>query len=208
MKYKVHYEIYKDMKKYIPDIDPDMFEKGYANSDPDVIESVRNYYDAHLPVDLIAWLRVNDPDEYLVFGKKLGNQVGFVKDDICDILSRIGKIKQEIVPLVIAVHYSNSVKLPVYQINLEKYGVEIVLRNNFYDWVISIKSEKPLDFEVMGLLEKHVRQPNYFGSSGIPFNKLYGAYAENKSQFTFEIRKDYDLYAYMYLLASYLKARK
>ena len=51
---------------------------------------------------------------------------------------------------------------------LKKYGIEIILRNNFYDWKVSIKSVKPLidgiaSIEVL-TVDGHVKRGKYVSS--------------------------------------------
>lgn len=82
MKKQVHYADLEDMQKYIEGFNPDDYESCGGHTDPSVTEYVRNYYDEHLPVDVTAWLRVNEPNKNLIYAKSLGNQVCFVRD-IC-----------------------------------------------------------------------------------------------------------------------------
>ena len=161
----------------------------------------------HLPVDVTAWIRANEPDENLIYAKGLGDQVCFVRDTLCQLLSSTYEEWHNNPPLVISTHYSKSVKLPVFQINLEKYGIEMVLRYNFYDWKISIKSDKPLDFDYMGLINPKQEIP-YYCCEGFPRDKVYGSYGQSHSQFTIEIGSHYDLYTFFFLLKNYLGIKK
>ena len=72
MKKRVHYAELEDMQKYIEGFNPDDYEICYENTDPFVVEFARNYYDKHLPVDVTAWMRVNEPDKNLIYAKALG----------------------------------------------------------------------------------------------------------------------------------------
>ena len=200
---KVHYAILEDMQKYIPYFNPKEYESCCSKTDPDVIAFVRNYYDKHLPVDVTAWTRINEPDANLIYAKGLGDQVCFVRDTLYSLLTSSYEELRDNPPLVISTHYSKSVKLPVYQINLKKYGIEIVLRYNFYNWIISIKSDKPLDFDYMGLFNPSEVIPEVY-CEGIPKDKVYGCYEENHSQFTIDIDSKYDLYTFIFLLKKYL----
>lgn len=207
MKKRVHYSQMDDMKKYIKGFKPDDYEQSGYRSDPSVIEYARAYYDKHLPVDVTAWVRVNEPDESLIYAKGLGDQVCFVRDALCELLRESYEEWRDNPPMVISTHYSKSVKLPVYQINLEKYGVEMVLRYNFYDWKVSIKSDKPLDFDCMGLFNPAQVIPSVY-CEGFPEDKVYGSYEQSHSQFTIEIRSRYDLYTFIFLLKNYLGIKK
>lgn len=207
MKKRVHAEILKDMQKYMKEFDRKLYKKVYEGSDPLAIKYVREYYDNHLPVDVTAWMRVNDPDENLKYAKGFGEQVCFVRDYLCELLNSNYEEMYENPPMVIGIHYSKSVKLPVYQINLEKYGIEIVLRYNFYDWKISIKSDKPLNFDYMGLFNPTEEIESHY-CQGFPEDKVYGSYEQNHSQFTIEIESYYDLYTFIFLLKNYLGIKK
>ena len=100
-----------------------------------------------------------------------------------------------------------NVKLPVFQINLEEYGIEIVLRYNFYDWKISVKSDTPLDFDYMGLFNANQQFSDIY-CQGFPKDKIYGSYDQNHSQFTIEISSTYNLYTFIFLLKNYLGIKK
>lgn len=202
MKKRVHYATLKDMAKYIKGFNPDDYESCYESTDPSVIAYVRTYYDKHLPVDVNAWMRVNKP-EYLIDEKDFVEQVIFVRDTICNLLWPNYEEWKDNPPLVISTHCSKSVKLPVYQINLEKYGIEMVLRYNFYDWKVSVKSDKPLNVYTMGLFNPTEKIPSNF-CEGFPRKKIYGSYMQNQSQFTIQIASHYDLYTFIFLLSKHL----
>lgn len=207
MKKQVHYADLEDMQKYIEGFNPNDYESCGGHTDPSVTEYVRNYYDEHLPVDVTAWLRVNEPNKNLIYAKSLRNQVCFVRDLLCQLLSSTYEEWCDNPPLVISTHYSKSVKLPVFQINLEKYGIEMVLRCNFYDWKISVKSDRPLDFDYMGLFNP-TEEISYLYCEGFPKEKVYGCYEQNHSMFTIEFCSDYNLYTFIFLLKNYLGIKK
>lgn len=207
MKPKVHYAILEDMQKYVKGFKKANYESSGSKTDEDVIHYLRDYYDNHLPVDVTAWARVNNPIEQLIYGKYLGPQICFVRDKLCMVLNPDYKYWDKNPPLVISHHYSKSVKLPVYQINIEEYGVELILRNNFYDWKISINSSSPLNFNFMGIFDTIKEIPHIF-CEGFPKDKVYENYDKNHSQFTLEIRSDYDLYTFFFLLKKYLEQDK
>lgn len=207
MKKQVHYAELEDMQKYIEGFNLDEYDGSWEHTDPSVTEYARNYYDTHLPVDVTAWIRVNEPNENLIYAKGLGEQVRFVRDRLCQLLSSTYEEWCDNPPQVISIHYSKSVKLPVFQINLEKYGIEMVFRYNFYDWKISVKSDRPLDFDYMGLFNP-TEEISYLCCDGFPRNKVYGSYEQSHSQFTIEIASHYNLYTFIFLLKNYLGIKK
>jgi hypothetical protein len=204
MKRKVYYAILEDMKKYVKDFNPDDYEKDLNYTDADVLSYLQDYYDKNLPVDVTAWIRVNEPRETLLYRKAQGEQVCFVRDVISDrlVFADMGWDEHD-EPMVISHHYSKSVKLPVFQITREDLGIEFVLRCNIYDWKISVKSEKPLDFDFMGLFDSK-EVVNSYCCEGFPKDKIYGSYEQNHSQFTIKIGSEYNVYAFFFLLRNYL----
>ncbi len=207
MKEKVSYPIIEDMKRYVENFNENNYEKTGSETDKAVILYLRDYYNRHLPVGVTAWIRVNKPDERLIYGSGLGEQVCFVRDVICELLSSSYKEWEDIEPVVISTHRSKSVELPVFLIELKKYGFEMVLRYNFYDWKISVKSDKPLNFDYMGLFDPTLRIPSIY-CEGFPESKVYGCYNENHSEFTIELNDKYQVYTFMFLLKTYLGIKK
>ena len=206
MKKLVHYAILGDMKKYIKDFNSDDYDMSYTgDTDPSVIKYVRNYYASHLPVDVTAWIRVNKPDENLIYKDGLGKQVCFVRDILCNLLFSNYNEKEDNPVMVISTHMSKSVLLPVFQITIPKHGLEIILRYNFYNWKVSIASKQPIECDFMGLFDTKQRIPAIY-CEGFPDGKVYGCYAENQSKFTFEIDTDYNLYTFMFLLSKHLES--
>jgi len=205
MKKLVYYALLEDMRKYIKGINMKDFEPcdNPELTSPSVIDYVRLYYDYNLPVDVTAWMRVNEPKKDLIYGERIWTQVSFVRDVLCNLWMPDYEYWDDNPVLVISTHMSKSVRLPVYQINLEKYGLEIVLRNNFHDWKVSIKSKRPLEFDYMELFDPTEVFYSQF-CEGFPKSKVYGSYEQNQSQFTIEIVSQYNLYTFMFLLKNYL----
>ncbi len=207
MKKQVHYLILEDMKKYIKDLKLDNYESSFERTDPSVLEYVRKYYNSHLPVDVSAWIRVNEPDTNLIYSKFIGDQVCFVRDTIGTLLMPSYKEWHNNLPMVISTHRSKSVKLPVFQIYLKKFNTEFILRCNFYDWKISVNSDVPLDIDFMDLFDTTQEiLPIY--CEGFPKENVYGCYKENHSKFTIEISSLYDLYTFFFLVKNYLGIKK
>ena len=200
----VHYAILDDMKKY--GLDPSNYQVTCDKTDPSVIAFLRRYYDMNLPVDVTAWVRVNEPAESLIYGKGLGTQVCFVRDTLGELFYETCEETDKNPTMVISTHVSKSVTLPVYQIHLKKYNVRITLRYNFYNWIISINSEKPLNFDYMDLFDpKEVILDCY--CEGFPKDEVYGCYADDHSKFTIDISSYYNAYTFFYLLNNYLENR-
>ena len=198
---RVHYALYEDMKKYVSYIPPN-FVRDNHHTDKIALDFLRAYYNRHLPVDVTAWMRVNIPDENSLYAKEFLEQVDFIRNHIDDLIND----QNDNLPMVISTYRVKSVKLPVYCISNEEYGVEIVLKNNFYDWKVSVKSEKPIFFDFKDLFD--ISKTIYpYNCDGFPTDKVYECYNKNQSRFTFSIISEYDLYTVIYLIRKCLGIR-
>jgi len=162
---------------------------------------------------LTNWLKNNIPDDNLIYKNGLYDQTNFVSNFMRQIFLESAteynidmefdkrlKIMESFEPYVISYHRSKSVVLPVMELDLSRIGVKIVLRNNFYDWCISIESESDIDCDFMGLLTD---TKGYF--EGFPEDRVYGYYSEtNKKNFSLCLNNNYELYTFMFLLKNYL----
>ena len=216
-----YYYILDDMEKYFPNFNREEYEdKTYE----ELCAICRPHY-ATNPVDVMAWYKVNESDDKLAYKKYALEQILFIRNEICAIftdkeydvnhpeikdmdfktkLDHHVKYRKEHEPMVLAVstHMSKSVLLPVMEINLKSVGVKILLRNNFYDWNISIESEKDIDCDFKDIFTDDDYKHCF--CQGFPEERIYGKYEENHKKFTICIGYDYKLYTFMWLLADYL----
>jgi hypothetical protein len=134
------------------------------------------------------------------------DQITFVRDKINQLFyTTYEKFKNNPV-IVINTHMSKSIVLPVYEINLEHYGLKMIIRNNFYNWKISVISNKHIETDFMNLFqEDEIINPIY--CEGFKEEQVFGSYKDNNRQFTIEIRDEYQLYTFMYLLNNYFKSK-
>jgi len=218
MKPKVQRELLEDMQKYIKCLNPDDYESCSSESetDPVVIEFMRNYYDKHLPVDAEAWLRVNKIDDAFHDANALEEQVKFVQRVLCGFFMpfRMGYYYYK--AQVIDYDYLNYQKIPVYQIAVKEWGIEIVLKKarNFSGWIVSVNSEKPLEIDCRNLFDPHeeysadltLDEDSDVFYVNLPEDKIYGTYAQNKSQFTTRVRDNYKLYTLFFLIKNCLES--
>lgn len=202
MKKKVQYAILQDIRHYIKGINIQDFEGTIDKTDPEVIEFVREYYIEHLPVDLTAWARVNYPDPNLKYGKGLFTQERFVSDEIWPMFYKDHGNKRDIRPMIIGTHISNSVILPIIQLNIPKYGLEIVMCCDFYKWTISIASDKPVLLDHMGIFSSSQK----IKVTPLPQEKVYKPYLLCKEKFTLQLSSNYRVYTFFFLLANYEKS--
>lgn len=201
-----NYYLLDDMEKYFSDFKREEYEHLSIN---ELKIMGREYYKEHLPIDATTWIRVNEPDEKLIYKDGQCKQVCMVRDNIMYGIFYEGKYERQkydkFQPLVIGTHFSKSVLLPVMMMNLGEYGVKIILRNNFYDWNMSVVSDKELNFDFMDTFSD---EGTYCCCQGFPEKYIFGKYEENKKNFTVCVNDDYRLYTFMWLLKRYLKVNK
>lgn len=196
---KVNFKILEDMKKYIPDLnESDYFPTTSHKTSVSVIKKVRKYYNDNLPVDVIAWERVNQPN-LLPDKIVLQAQVAFV----CKTLGKLFEC-EETQPMVVATHISDGILFPVYQIKAEKIGLELTISSNTKSWIISVKSEQKIDFDYMELFDpdEKIELKDYLG---IPKSSIYGNYSENKKTFSVNIESIHRTYMFIYLMIYHLR---
>jgi hypothetical protein len=205
-----NYYLLDDMERY----DKTFNRKAYEHlSEEDLIPIFKDYYDKHMPVDVTTWIRTHRPDENLIYKEGLGKQVCFIRDDItANLFYSIIHGKEydhdkyeSLCPLVIGTHRSKSVLLPVMQINLDKFGIKMIVRNNFYDWKLSVISDKDIKCDFKNIFKEKDKKPiSSVYCEGFPKELVFGRYCDNKKQFTVELDCNYHMYVFMYLLRDYL----
>lgn len=127
-------------------------------------------------------------------GKPSLEQVHFVRDELAPIVwsdTLYYDLPREPPPRddcrltawIIGEHHSKSVRLPVYSIERPDIGVQLVLRYNYYDWKLSVISERPLDDPLFPYLFHTTPpvEPDYTGNplspvyfEGFPENLVFG----------------------------------
>lgn len=208
-----NYYLLDDMEKYFPNFNRNEYE---YKSEEELIDICREYYKEHLPVDATTWIRVNIPDDKLIYKEGCGKQIRFIRDIIYRNLffsKEYPKAEKDsfddeqekynsFQPMVISTHRSKSVILPVMEIDLKSVGVKIILRNNFYNWNITVESEKDIECDFKGTFTDE--RYHYCFCEGFPKEKIHGIYKDNHKKFTCCIVSDYELFTFMWLLREYL----
>ena len=165
-----------------------------------------------------AWLREHEGTDliYAKSGSKVQlPQVHFVRDTLARLAWR--GVKYDDIPreperpdcavtaYVIAEHRSKSVRLPVYSIERPDLGLQIVLRDNYYNWNVSIVAERPVAADLRGFVtdfdndgERAKYQPRgYWGYcffEGFPTELMFGPYSMDKRRFSLWVNGDHELY--------------
>ena len=195
--------IVEDMKKYVKDFNPDdYYINEFFPTDESVFEFLREYYNTHLPVSANAWLRA-----YKSFDERL--TAGETVQEECGLICRLADMfttdyKKPVEPMIIGLYtILIDTKRPIYQINIEEYGLEIVLKKCKGNWRLSVKSNIPLDFEYYELFDPTLKV-RWYNQDEFPIEKTYKSYEENHCEFTIEIKSNDMLFMYFYLLRYYL----
>jgi hypothetical protein len=200
---KVHYTTLDDMEKYNPKFNRKLYED---REEDEVNAEFREYYSKILPVDLLTWCRVNDPEEKMLWKQGYWEQIMLIRDTINPLFYSSYEEYKDNPVMVISTHRSKSIVLPVYEINLKQYALKMIIRNNFYDWKVSVISEKTINADFMGIF-KEDENINSIYCEGFKDEQVFQSFKENKIQFTVEINGRYELFTFMYLLNNYLKTK-
>lgn len=102
---------------------------------------------------------------------------------------------------IVGTHYSKSIELPV--ILMRYKGAEIVFRYNFYDYEVTVVSDKEIELP-NGLFDKDEK---YFHYQGFPEKyKVRVPYSKSKKCFSVCIGNpcNFNFYTFMYLLKNEL----
>lgn len=86
---------------------------------------------------------------------------------------------------VISRHISKSCWLPVYRIVADS-GVEIVMRGNFHNWIVSVSSPVDIPDVFFGLFDPKQELPLQW-CEGFNRDWLFGSWSDNPREFTVEV---------------------
>ena len=159
---------------------------------------------------LQKWINEQIVGDQMLWKGAFGHQVGFVRDCICSLFGHgLDYEDREKVPDVVATHRSKSIILPVYDLQRPDLGLRLVMRNNFYNWKLSVISEKPIVADFSGLFHTTPPiEPDYTGDplssvyfEGFPRDLIFSYYEpSDKKKWSAEIGGDYSLYTTIFLM--------
>ena len=148
---------------------------------------------------LQEWARAHDyfPD-----------QLVFVRDRLTPLVG-VGwyYLDAQEIPRVISEHRSKGNTLPVYSLARPDLGVRFVLRNNFYNWKLSVISERQIESEALRHLfeTEPPREPEYTGDAlrpvyfeGFPPDLIFGYYAADNRRFSAQLALDFEVWAVIF----------
>jgi hypothetical protein len=132
------------------------------------------------------------------------DQVLFVRGRLASILARTYEQYYDLWD-VVGTHRSKSLNCPVFHAKLEKDGLKIWMRYNFYNWNVSIESERPITCDFIDSFSDD--NYNYCYCEGMA-DKKFGTYNNSNTKFTVCIDHDYDLYTFFRVIRKHLGIKK
>lgn len=152
---------------------------------------------------LLYYQRTTEIADNLSYKKAAEDQEIFVRNDL-------GFMLQDAHIFVVSQHKSKSIDLPVYGI-LVRNGLSILLRNNFYKWIVSVKLPHKINNHNLpkNLIQSGWNDNGVYPSycDGFTKEQVYGPYISNDvncTEFTVAINDNYKLYTLLYLINNML----
>ena len=157
------------------------------------------------PVEITTWALDNDPEvprsdttpQNPDRPRYLWDQIMFVRDDLA--CRMFGVDKHDV--FVVGTHSSKSVVLPVMYFAWGQ--IEFMMRYNYFDWCVSIRSPKLMDsIDFLELFDREQVRPTDF--LGFPNDWVFDCLMANDypltSQFSFCVSTDYHLWTVLLLI--------
>jgi len=159
---------------------------------------------------LQKWITAQTVGDEMLWKGAFGSQVGFVRDTIVSLFGwGLHYEAKDEIPDVISTHRSKSIILPVYELTRKDLGLRLIMRDNFYNWKLSVISEKPVIADFTGLFHTTPPvEPDYTGDplhqvyfEGFPKELIFGYYEpSDKKKWSAEISGNYGLYTTIFLI--------
>jgi len=171
-------------------------------------------------IPLQEWLDAHQPDDNLIYKKGFWNQAVFVRDELTHLVASGLSYPQRQkmgVCWAISSHVSKSVTLPVYLLYRPDLDLRLVMRGNFYNWKLSVASEKPIEADFTGLFYTTPPvEPEYTGDElhpvyfeGFPPDLIFGYYENSdRRRWSAQLGSDRELWTTVYLIMRALGAIK
>jgi hypothetical protein len=110
---------------------------------------------------------------------------------------------------VVGEHRSKSVVLPVYEMRREDFGLRLVMRNNWYNWKLSVDRPRGVVANFSGLFHTTPPiEPEYTGDDlhpayfeGFRREDVFGYYSESSQRFSANIGGDFAMWASVFEIA-------
>ncbi len=163
-------------------------------------------------VPLQQWISSQTVGDEMLWKGAFGHQVGFMRDRLNYLLASGLEAMPEDLATVISTHMSKSIRLPVVSFNRPDLGIRFVVRDNFYNWKLSVVDETRRirrgapDFT--GLFKtRPPPEPDYTGDplayvyfEGFPGDLVFGYYdASDGSRWSAEISGNNEMWTTLFL---------
>lgn len=160
---------------------------------------------------LQEWISEHTIEDEMFWKGPAQQQLRFVRDNLRYLVATGTKDREAVeqVCTVISQHISKSITLPVYSLHRPDLGLRIILRDNFYNWKLSVISEAPISCNFEDIFHCHPPgDPDYTGDSlhpvyfeGFPADLIFGYYfTSGKRKWSAEINGDHRLYMTIFLI--------
>lgn len=147
---------------------------------------------------LLQWMRGQEIKDEMIWKKDAIAQECFVRDSLCRYLLHVPVF-------VVSTHMSKSILLPVYRFRIQN-GIIVTARENFYGWVVSIKSPFPVSLPqdlVHGDGAEHNEDITHCYCEGFKEDWVYPYGCEDVRLTTFRVEDMYRMWALMRELNKY-----
>lgn len=161
-------------------------------------------------IPLQKWIEGHPVRDEMLWKGAAGHHIMFVRDSLVPVFGAGLKYEQmRDAVSVISTHRSKSIELPVYQLERPDRDLRVVLRNNFYNWKMSVLSGEPVKADFDGLFYTTPPvEPDYTGDplhevyfEGFPRDLIFGYYAQSDGRrWSAEISGDEELWTTMFLM--------
>lgn len=161
-------------------------------------------------MQLQKWISSQIVDDEMLWKGSWGRQVEFFRDSVAGLFGMgLHYDEREDIASVISTHRSKSIILPVYKLHRPDIGLTLIARNNFYNWKLSVISEREVEANFDGLFHTTPPlEPDYTGNplhpvyfEGFPGEYIFSYYAtSDKKKFSAEIGGGYTLWTVVFLL--------
>lgn len=165
-------------------------------------------FDPQAPT-LDKWRKKNLVRETLLWRGAAETQTLWALDTLPRAVMPVGWCQEDDAPspvLVVSDHMSKSVVLPVYGVALPELGLFAVLRDNFYNWMLSLAVATPVNLDLFhGKISSKRIAPCY--CEGFRPDWVFGTYTDNTTRFTTELGDNFDAYALLFYVAQTLRQK-
>ncbi len=154
----------------------------------------------------LAWMDIMINGETKDYSNEVRQQTHFVVYDLTEALNLTSDFEELYRKItVIDSTLLNSYRYPVFKMDFrEELGLELILTKKDDVWLLSVNSEKELEFNLKAFGDEAEQLCIDLLFSGFPGNRRYDYYRNDKKRFTIEVKDDYKLYSLLSLISNNL----